>query len=257
MNFRAVKWDDEFSSAASPVREKFANLKQALAGAPPEELLAEVERHFEGKVVMASSLGLEDQVLTAMIALNHLTIPIVTMDTGRLFPETLDLIDRTEKRLEIKIQVFFPQSEAVQRMVALNGVNLFRENVELRQHCCAVRKLEPLKRALSGKDAWICGLRQGQGVTRQEVESVEWDSTWNLIKFNPLASWSESAVREYLEKHQVPYNPLHDAGFPSIGCACCTRAILPGEERRAGRWWWERAEQRECGLHRRPFTTSL
>lgn len=251
MDFRTVKWDDAVSFAASLPREQIATLQQTLAGTPAEELLAEVAKRYEGKIVMASSLGLEDQVLTAMIALNNLAIPIITLDTGRLFPETLDLIDRTEKRFGIKIQVFFPQSEVLQQMVALEGVNLFRKSVELRERCCEVRKLEPLKRALTGKTAWICGLRQQQGVTRQAVESIEWDSTWNLIKFNPLSNWSEAAVREYVEQHQVPYNPLHDEGFPSIGCACCTRAILPGEDLRAGRWWWERAEQRECGLHQR------
>jgi phosphoadenosine phosphosulfate reductase len=232
-------------------------IKAKLSGLPPEELLNEASRIFAGKVVLASSLGLEDQVLTAMIAFQHLPIPVFTLDTGRLFAETLDLIERTELRLGVRIQLFCPQAGAVQEMVSKHGINLFRKSVDLRKYCCAIRKLEPLKRALAGHAAWICGLRQQQGGTRHQVESVEWDPAWNLVKLNPLAGWGETEVRQYLEKHQVPFNPLHNQGYPSIGCACCTRAILPGEEPRAGRWWWERVEHRECGLHPRPAALAL
>lgn len=236
------------------VQEKIESWQQMLEAADPEETLEFAVRQFPRKVSLASSLGMEDQVLTAMIVKNQLPIPIFTLDTGRLFPETLDLIARTETQYGIRIKIFFPESKVVQEMVDRYGINLFRENAELRKHCCSIRKLEPLRRALQGTDAWICGLRKGQGLTREKVELIEWDATWSLVKFNPLAHWDELSLRQYLVENQVPYNPLHDEGYPSIGCSCCTRAVAPGENPRAGRWWWEHPEHRECGLHRKPPT---
>ena len=219
--------------------------------APPEEILAAVARRFAGRVAFASSLGAEDQVLTHMIATAALDIPIFTLDTGRLFPETYDLLDRTAKHYGLCIKTYFPAAAEVEKMVDRDGVNLFRDSIEARHRCCEVRKIMPLRRAQLELDAWICGLRSGQGATRQKVESAEWDQLADMVKVNPLASWDEAHVWEYIRAHDVPYNPLHDEGFPSIGCAPCTRAVAAGEDWRAGRWWWEQPEQRECGLHDR------
>ncbi len=225
-------------------------LAAQLEGASATDVLA-VALSFSGKVAFASSLGLEDQVITHVIAENGLGIPIFTLDTGRLFEETYDLIERTESRYGIRLKLYSPNAAELERMVTLHGVNLFRDSVAARRRCCAVRKLEPLARALSGLDAWVCGLRKDQSVTREHVAEVEWDEVNGLVKFNPLARWTGSEVRAYVAKHGVPYNTLHDAGMPSIGCAPCTRAVALGADARSGRWWWESAEHRECGLHAR------
>jgi phosphoadenosine phosphosulfate reductase len=187
-------------------------------------------------------------VLTAVIAENHIAIPVFTLDTGRLFPETYELIARTSERY-VPVRVYFPDATEVEEMVVAHGIDLFRDSVAARKRCCEVRKVRPLRRAQAGLEAWACGLRSGQGATRKHVDVVEWDEAAALVKINPLASWSEDDVWAYAREHDVVYNPLHDSGFPSIGCAPCTRAIEPGEDVRAGRWWWESAEQRECGLH--------
>jgi phosphoadenosine phosphosulfate reductase len=219
--------------------------------ASAESLLAGAAGRFAGRVAFASSLGPEDQVITAMIAEAGLDIPIFTLDTGRLFPESYDLIDRTRKHYGLRIDVYCPDAVEVEEMVSQAGVNLFRDGIEQRKRCCTVRKVRPLRRAQEQLDAWLCGLRSGQGATRQKVEHVEWDEAAGLVKINPLADWDEDRVWEYVHDNGVPYNPLHDQGFPSIGCAPCTRAVAPGEDHRCGRWWWETAEQRECGLHSR------
>jgi len=231
--------------------EAVAEILAELANAPAEDLLADAARRFAGRVAFASSLGLEDQVLTAMIAEAKLAIPIFTLDTGRLYPETYDLIARTKERYGVTIHVYFPAAGEVEEMVDRDGVNLFRDSVETRKRCCEIRKVRPLRRAQRELDAWICGLRSGQGATRQKVEVAEWDDAADLVKINPLAAWDETGVWSYVRAHDVPYNPLHDTGFPSIGCAPCTRAVAPGEDARSGRWWWESAEHRECGLHQR------
>jgi phosphoadenosine phosphosulfate reductase len=222
-----------------------------LGDATALDVLAMAVRRFPGRVAFASSLGLEDQVLTAMIVESKLDIPIFTLDTGRLFPETYDLIDRTSKRYGVTIHTYFPAAAEVEKMVDRDGVNLFRDSIEARKRCCEVRKILPLRRAQLELDAWVCGLRTGQGATRQKVEVVEWDNLADMVKINPLADWTEETVRDYVREHDVPYNPLHDQGFPSIGCAPCTRAVAEGEDARAGRWWWEAADHRECGLHHR------
>jgi phosphoadenosine phosphosulfate reductase len=231
--------------------ETVSTLLAELAGATAEDVLAAAVRHFPGRVAFASSLGLEDQVLTAMIAESRLDIPIFTLDTGRLFPETYDLIDRTSKRYGLTIHTYFPAAAEVEKMVDRDGVNLFRDSIEARKRCCEIRKVLPMRRAQIELDAWICGLRTGQGATRQKVEPVEWDHLADMVKINPLAAWDEDAVWAYVRAHEIPYNPLHDQGFPSIGCAPCTRAVPAGEDARSGRWWWESAEHRECGLHYR------
>ena len=171
------------------------------------------------------------------------------MDTGRLFPETYDLIAATEEKYDLKIHITFPDSAQVEQMIAEEGINLFKNSIESRKRCCGVRKMHPLRRMLGASSGWICGLRRDQSPTRTEMHAIEWDAGNNIPKFNPLIDWSIEEVLHYLKEHEVPYNPLHDQGFVSIGCACCTRAIQPGEDIRAGRWWWESPEQKECGLH--------
>jgi len=227
-----------------------------LTGASAEKVLSSAAQRFPGRVALATSLGLEDQVLTAMIAEAKLDIPVFTLDTGRLYPETYDLIDRTSKHYGLPIHTYFPAAEEVEEMVAREGINLFRDSIDARRRCCEVRKVRPLRRAHSGLDAWICGLRSGQGATRQRVEVAEFDAAAGLLKLNPLAEWHEARVWAYVRDHDVPYNPLHDTGFPSIGCAPCTREVAPGEDARCGRWWWEGAENRECGLHQRSGSTT-
>ncbi len=204
---------------------------------------------FGGRVALASSLGAEDQVITDLIMRHKLQIKLFTLDTGKLFPQTQELIGRTEKRYGMHIEVYRPDPLAVQEMIGRHGDELYRESVELRRSCCEIRKLAPLRRALSGLDAWICGLRNGQGETRHSIRVIEWDGGHEIVKINPLADWSEEDVWGYVTAHEVPVNALHSQGFPSIGCSCCTRAVAPGEDIRAGRWWWERPEHKECGLH--------
>ncbi len=202
---------------------------------------------------LASSFGAEDMVLTNLIARHGLPIAIFTLDTGRLPGETYDLIDRVHAHYALPVEVYCPDTRAIESYVRDNGVNAFYRGVELRQSCCAIRKTEPLARALAGRSAWISGQRRAQSATRSAVDIEEIDAVHALPKFNPLADWSEDEVWTYVRAHRVPYNPLHDLGFPSIGCAPCTRAIHPGEDIRAGRWWWESADHKECGLHRRPL----
>jgi phosphoadenosine phosphosulfate reductase len=205
----------------------------------------------------ASSFGAEDMVLTDMIARHALPIRIFTLDTGRLPGETYELIERVRAHYSLPIEVYYPDHSALERYVRDHGINAFYRTVPLRQECCAIRKTEPLARALAGSDAWISGLRRAQSATRSAVEAEEFDWTRGIPKFNPLADWSEDDVWNYVHAHAVPTNALHAQGYPSIGCAPCTRAVLPGEDVRAGRWWWESAEHRECGLHRRPLDVAV
>lgn len=232
-------------------KEFAIDLNNRLQHSAPEEVLQYFLLEFEGKVALSSSLGSEDQVLSHMLARIAPQARIFTLDTGRLFPESYDLIHRTQERYGIKIQVYFPANGDVEPMVAEKGINLFYASIENRKQCCHVRKIIPLQRALSGLDAWICGLRREQSPTRDAVNMVEWDEVNGLIKVNPLADWTNDQVWEYIHANKVPYNPLHDKGFVSIGCQPCTRAIMPGEDQRAGRWWWENPETKECGLHKR------
>ena len=223
---------------------------QLFTGKQPEEVLRFVLDTFGSRIAFASSLGLEDQVITAMLAGIDPGVRIFTLDTGRLFPETYELIHNTNMRYGIRVEIFFPDATAVENMVNSKGVNLFYESIENRKQCCNIRKVQPLHRAFTGLEAWICGLRREQSITRSDLQIFEWDESNQLLKINPLISWTEEMVMEYIRKNDVPYHPLHDKGFPSIGCQPCTRAILPGENVRAGRWWWENPETRECGLHK-------
>lgn len=227
-----------------------------LTGTPAEQaqqLLRWADGQFGSGLVQACGLGMEGQVMIDLMCTAGLSIRVFTIDTGRLFPEAYDLIDRTEQRYGLAIRLYAPDHQAVEDLVSRQGINGFRAGRELRRECCRVRKLAPLTRALAGRSAWVCGLRRDQAETRTQVRAVEWDDLNGLYKINPLWDWSARMIREHVVAHDVPYNPLHDRGFSSIGCACCTRAIQPGEEERAGRWWWETDHQRECGLHHRPL----
>ena len=221
-----------------------------------ENILRRALKLHTGRIALSSSLSIEDQVLADMLVRLDPTARIFTLDTGRLFPETYSLIDRTNKHFGIRIEVFFPEREVVEAMVNGQGIDLFYDSLEARKQCCRVRKIEPLRRAFSGLDAWICGLRREQSITRTELQPVERDEANGLTKINPLFDWTETEVWDYIRANNVPYNTLYDEGFPSIGCQPCTRAIVPGADPRSGRWWWESPEHKECGLHRRPSSIS-
>jgi len=233
------------------MKEKVQQINQLLSGKTSTEVLQWFLKEFDGKVAFSTSLGVEDQVITHMIAGIDKSAGIFTLDTGRVFPETYDLMDITAKKYDLTIRVMFPDASKVEEMVNAKGINLFYESIENRKLCCNIRKIEPLKRAFKGLDAWICGLRREQSVTRKDLQLVEWDEMNGLIKVNPLIDWTEEQVWDFIKLHNVPYNKLHDQGFPSIGCQPCTRAILPAEDVRAGRWWWDNPETRECGLHKK------
>jgi phosphoadenosine phosphosulfate reductase len=215
------------------------------------ESIRKVTELFPGAVVFSSSLGQEDQVLTDVIFKNNLPVKVFTLDTGRLFNETYELLDRTMARYKKPVQVYFPDAADVEQFVSTKGINSFYESVENRKECCNIRKVKPLNRALEGAKVWITGLRSEQSDNRKSMPMIEWAEDKQLYKFNPLINWSYQQMLDYIKEHNVPYNPLHDKGFISIGCAPCTRAIEPGEDARAGRWWWE-VSHKECGLHNSP-----
>ena len=230
---------------------KIEQLNQQFEGKSPEEVLQYFLTEYKGKIALSSSLSIEDQLLTDLIVKIDPSTRIFTLDTGRLFPETYSLIDKTNMKYNIQLEVLFPKHEDVQKMVKEEGINLFYAGIDSRKRCCNVRKMEPLRRAFQGLDVWICGLRREQSVTRKDMQVVEWDEANQLIKLNPLINFTEAQVWDYIKAHKVPYNKLHDQGFPSIGCQPCTRAVQPGEDIRAGRWWWEDPQHKECGLHRK------
>jgi phosphoadenosine phosphosulfate reductase len=232
-------------------RKRAYELNEQLEGQSAESIIDFMFHSFEGKTGFSTSLGVEDQVILHMLNSIDKQAYVFTLDTGRLFPETYDLLDKNLKRYDIRISVFYPDTQKVQDMVNQKGINLFYESIENRQLCCHIRKVEPLGRAFAGLSAWVTGLRRGQSMTRKDYKTIEWDEKNGLIKVNPLIDWSEKQVWDYVHENKVPYNSLHDKGFPSIGCQPCTRAILPGEDIRAGRWWWENPETRECGLHKK------
>lgn len=224
----------------------FASLNQKISLA--DKLLDSIAGDY-APATFANSYGAEDMVLTDLIAKNFPAIEIFSLDTGRLPQETYELMAQTTLHYKRKIKIYFPETAAVEQYVKLNGINGFYDSQAQRKDCCHVRKVEPLKRALAGKKAWITGLRREQAPTRKDLSDSEFDKDNSLQKFNPLIDWTEQDVWDYIKQFEVPYNALHDKGFPSIGCAPCTRAIKPGEDVRAGRWWWEDAQQKECGLH--------
>jgi phosphoadenosine phosphosulfate reductase len=214
-------------------------------------LLNEAVQTFghQQEITFANSMGAEDMVLTDIILREQLPIEIFSLDTGRLPAETYDLIAETERTYQTKLKIFFPQASVVETYVRINGINAFYESIELRKGCCHMRKVEPLQRALNGKKAWITGMRAEQSATRTGLPFREFDQNNKLEKYNPLSDWTEQEVWAYIRMFNVPYNKLHDQFYPSIGCAPCTRAIAMGEDVRAGRWWWENPDSKECGLH--------
>jgi len=226
-------------------------LNHNFSDAMPLEILQFCAEKFEGAIRLSSSLGAEDQLLTHIIATHKISISIFTLDTGRLFPETYSLIDRTREKYNINLDVYFPKASQVEAMVNAKGMNLFYESLANRQQCCHVRKIEPLRRALANQECWITGLRRDQSEFRSDMHLFEWDDEFGILKVNPLINFSDLDVWEYIHENNVPYNKLYDKNFLSIGCAPCTRAVQDGENARAGRWWWEDANHKECGLHKR------
>jgi phosphoadenosine phosphosulfate reductase len=218
---------------------------------PAEVLTWALQEFGAAHIGLATSFGAEDQVLTDLVQKQDKTIGIFTLDTGRLPQETYNTLSRTREFFGCPIEVLFPDRELVETMVNAKGPNLFYQSIENRKQCCEVRKLVSLRRKLGTLKAWICGLRREQSVTRGTVDKVEWDEAHGLFKLNPLADWTEEQVWQYIKEKGLPYNVLHDAGYPSIGCAPCTRAVQPGADIRSGRWWWENPDQKECGLHGR------
>jgi phosphoadenosine phosphosulfate reductase len=226
-----------------------AELAEATRGFDARQLLGFVQEQFGDKVALASSFGAEDQVLTDMLCQVCAQPRIFTLDTGRLPEETYEVMTATRQKYGIQIDILFPDREQVEEMVGAHGPNLFYESIEARKLCCRIRKVEPLKRMLSDLQAWICGLRAEQSSTRTDLQRIEWDEAFGLVKVSPLANWTAEQVWDYIKENDVPYNKLHDQGYPSIGCAPCTRAVGPGADIRSGRWWWEQPEHKECGLH--------
>jgi len=222
----------------------------SLADAPAEKILAWADAELAGAAAIASSFGVEDVVLIDLASRHAPRLGVFTLDTGRLPPETYDVMEEVRRRYHIRIETYFPDRPSVEALENEKGFFSFRRSVEERKECCAIRKLEPLARALRGKKAWVTGLRREQSVTRTDVGLVEVDEAHGgILKLNPLARWTEAQVWRYARDRSLPVNALHERGYPSIGCAPCTRAVAPGEDVRAGRWWWESPEHKECGLH--------
>jgi len=228
------------------VIEQLLHQKDGLNIASFLRLLTE---QFPGAVTFSTSFSYEDQVITHEILSNNLPIKIFTLDTGRMFAETYSVWSSTNAMYQTNIKAYYPNQDKLQDFVAENGPNSFYESIANRKACCFIRKVEPLKRALAGNSIWITGLRAEHSPDRHDLPILEWDESNQVIKYHPILQWSTEEVKTYIQKNRVPYNPLHDRGFVSIGCAPCTRAIQPGEDFRAGRWWWEDADKKECGLH--------
>lgn len=230
--------------------QQIEDLNKQWAGLSSAAILEKALAVFGVTITFSSSLGAEDQVITFLLSKISKTADIFTLDTGRVFPETYDLLHRTISRYGIAIKSYYPTNVEVEDMVNSKGINLFYESIENRKLCCHVRKIVPLRRALKGKSAWITGLRREQSVTRTALKTVEWDEANGLIKINPLLDWTEEQVWDFIKANNIPFNKLHDQGFRSIGCQPCTRAVEKGEDLRAGRWWWETPDSKECGLHK-------
>ncbi len=232
--------------------EKALNLKELknlLLNKPVSESLALLAQHYGEKIIFTTSFGIEDQVLTHIICENDIPIEIATLDTGRLFPETYDLFSRTMMKYRRNIKVYFPDYLSVEKMVTEKGPFSFYDSKENRIECCKVRKVEPLKRALRGKTCWISGIRADQSDNRLSMDSLEWDDEKRIVKYHPLFAWTLHDVESFLKENEVPFSSLHNKGYLSIGCQPCTRAVKKGQDFRAGRWWWEKDGQKECGCH--------
>ena len=213
------------------------------------ESLRSLAELFPNQIAFSTSLGYEDQVITDFIFANNLPVRVFTLDTGRMFSETYQVLQKTNSKYDTKIEVLFPKTEPIEALLNQKGPFSFYDSVENRKECCFIRKVEPLNRALEGVKIWVTGIRAEQSPNRQTMTQIEWDESHQLFKFHPLMNWSFEEVKQYIKTHNVPYNPLHDKGFVSIGCAPCTRAVREGEDFRAGRWWWEDQSKKECGLH--------
>ena len=224
-------------------------ISQLIEGKDPVAALQALAEHFTGEIVFSTSFGWEDQAITHMIFANDIPIKVFTLETGRLFPETYYVWNRTMEIYGKPVYAYYPVHHLLEEMVNAKGPNSFYESVKNRKECCGIRKIEPLRRALAGNKCWITGIRAEQSPNREEMHNVEWDEGNQLIKFHPIFSWTLNEVKAYIKNHNIPYNTLHDKGFPSIGCLPCTRAVQPGEDFRAGRWWWEDQSKKECGLH--------
>ncbi len=229
--------------------EKVAALNKLAEELSEVDLLKAIATEYKDSSVFTTSFGYEDQVISDMIFSNHLNIRVVTLDTGRLFKETYKTFSQTLAQYKKEIQVYFPKHEAVEKMLSAKGPYSFYESVANRQECCYIRKVEPLNRALEGVELWVTGIRAEQSANRQDMTFFELDEARGIIKFNPLRDWTLEQVKNYVKEKHVPYNVLHDKNFVSIGCEPCTRAIQPGDDFRAGRWWWESDSKKECGLH--------
>jgi len=224
-------------------------IESLIIGKSAEEILKLISSLSSEKIVFSTSLSYEDQVITHFIFSNELNISVFTLDTGRLFPETYSVLSSTLNRYKKMIQVFSPNTNKVEELVSKKGPFSFYDSMENRKECCYIRKVEPLKRALQGKTIWVTGIRAQHSEGRNDMPMVEWDESNQIIKVHPLLHWTLDEVKQEIKKHNIPYNPLHDKGFISIGCQPCTRAIKEGESFRAGRWWWEDNTKKECGLH--------
>lgn len=233
-------------------KELVDSLNEKLKDSTTKELIEYFLGNYDKqKVALSSSLAAEDQALSDIILNINKKANIFTLDTGRLHPQTYDVMDATNLKYGIKINVYFPDASKVEELYQTQGINGHFESIDKRKNCCNIRKIEPLKRALKGLDIWFTGLRASQSVTRTNMPRIQWDENFEVIKVNPLIDWTYDDVWSYIKDNKVPYNKLHDQGFPSIGCAPCTRAIKDGEDIRAGRWWWENPEHKECGLHKK------
>lgn len=231
------------------MKKEIEELNNRLKNKTAQEILNYFLNEYKNEAALSSSFGAEDQVLTHMMLDINKNANIFTLDTGRVPYETYSVMDSTNLKYNIKVNVFFPNSENIEKLYKTQGINGFYESIENRKACCNARKIEPLKRALNPLKVWITGLRAAQSITRVNMPVVEWDDNFEVIKVNPLINWSEDDVWEFIKSNKVPYNKLHDQGYPSIGCAPCTRAVKDGEDIRSGRWWWENPEHKECGLH--------
>lgn len=231
------------------IKDSFLSLQDSIAQRSIPDVLNLLAEAFPGKLTFSTSFSMEDQVITDYLSKAGAPVAVFTLDTGRLFPETYATWSRTLEHYRLEIDAYYPHAEKIQEFVRSYGPNSFYESVENRKQCCHIRKVEPLKRALAGKAVWITGLRAEHSPNRSDMHLLEWDDVNQIIKYNPLLHWSTDEVWAYINQHNVPYNALHDRGFISIGCAPCTRAIKPGEDFRAGRWWWEDQSKKECGLH--------
>jgi phosphoadenosine phosphosulfate reductase len=226
-----------------------SKIEELIKNATPDDALKAIANAFPGQVVFSTSFGYEDQLISHLIFSNDLPTEIFTLDTGRMFTETYSVWRSTLDKYRKPIKAYYPNTASVEAMVTKKGPNSFYESVENRKECCFIRKVEPLQRALKGKAVWVTGIRAEQSANRGNLQQVEWNEEHQVIKYHPLLHWTFEEVKEFVRKNNIPYNPLHDRGFVSIGCAPCTRAIKPGEDFRAGRWWWENNDKKECGLH--------